>query len=194
MGSKIIKGAAVFLLLAFLLLPIIFGYDDEEYSSKSKEMSYHFEDVILTGHDEGLKQWKLVVNDLIDKGNDRTILEDLDHGEIYDEDGVVQYLLVADRGEYFRKTDIFTLRDNIIVTSNDGETMKTDILQYNENGKILTTGIVEITTKDMKLNAAALRLDVDKEIYDFSGGVTLEFEIDDTGDEQAQDESGGVEE
>ncbi len=191
MANKIIKIFLIVLLISLIFLPKIFEENEEESSSGDYEMTYTLSQVTLSGHEDGDKQWMMQVNSVLDKGNDRTELCKIDYGEIYDEEGVAKYFLTADSGEYSRRTDLFTLQDNILVTTTDGEVMKTDVLEYDQTSKFLTTGTIEIKKKDMILNASEMQLDVDEEIYDFSGDVMVEFDIEDA-DEKNQEENGGV--
>ena len=149
-------------------------------------MIYTISEVVLVGYEERERQWMLKVTEVREQSGDVTLLMGIEDGEIYDA-GAVKYFLTADRGSYQRKEDFFSLKDNVLVTSIDGEILKTDQLNYDQKKKEMTTGIVEIKTKNVLLKADQLSLDVDKEIYDFYGQISLEFTI---GEEKGEPNGG----
>lgn len=183
MATKLRRILTIVILLLFFLLPAFFKTSEEKSPAEQKEMIYNISQVVLVGHEEGERQWVLKVRKVAEQGQDVTLLTGIEDGEVYDE-GEIKYFLTADRGSYERKKDFFTLQDNVFVTSNDGEILKTDQLDYDQQKKEMTTGIVEIKTKNVLLTADQLSLDVDKEIYDFSGEVFLEFTIGDVDQER----------
>lgn len=182
MATKLRKVLVLIILLILFILPAFFKRVEENFSSEEKKMIYNISQVVLVGHEEGERQWRLKVTEVREQGEDGTLLMGIEDGEIYD-DGVIKYLLTADRGSYQRKQDLFSLKDNVLVTSTDGEVLKTDQLDYDQKKKEMTTGVVEIKTKNVLLKAEQLSLDVDKEIYDFTGMVSLEFTIGDQDEE-----------
>ncbi|AZR73966.1 LPS export ABC transporter periplasmic protein LptC [Anoxybacter fermentans] len=182
MVNKISAIGTVILLILLFLLPLAFKDQEEFIGSDEYKEQYELSDVIIVGHKDGEKQWMLKVNSIADYGKNKTILKGLDHGELY-EDGKPKYFLSADGGEYDRLTENFTLTHNVLVTTTDGESIRTDEMKYDHKKRELSSGVVEVKTNDLILHAKKMLVDVDNDIYDFSGDVKVEFIIED-GDER----------
>lgn len=189
--NKFLLFGALILILVLFFVPLLLKDYEIEFGSKNKgDAYYNLENVKLLGLKDGEKQWILQVKRVIDQGKAKTILQSLEHGELY-EDGEAKYFLSADHGEYNRRTEDFTLSSNVQVTTNDGEKILTDELYYNHMKKEMISNSVAITREDTSLQAQKMIVDVDEEVYEFVGAVEMELVIDDENDE-SQEEDGGV--
>ena len=188
-GCQLVNKLAIIagiLILILFFLPLILKNIDET-STDSKQISgYSFSNFTFIKREEGKKEWLLRVTSANESGKLKTILHGLEYGEIFAE-GQLKYYLTADGGEYNRKTEDFYLNNNVVVTSVDGQVLKTDRLLYKQKSKQMSSGKVEIIKDDVRVSANEMNVDIDQEIYDFSGEVYVEFEIED-----GQEESGGA--
>lgn len=186
MVNKLAIIAGILILILFSL-PLILKNIDDVVTDDKDTAGYSFSNFTFIKREEGKKEWLLTVTSANESGKIKTILHGLEYGEIYGE-GELKYYLTADGGEYNRKTEDFYLNNNVVVTSVDGQVLKTDRLMYKQKSKQMSSGKVEIIKDDVKVSANEMNVDIDQEIYDFSGEVYVEFEIDD----KVQEESGGA--
>lgn len=189
--NKFLVFGALILILILFFIPLLLKDHEIEFGSKNKEEAhYNLENVQLVGLKDGEKQWILQVKTVIDQGKAKTILQGLDHGELY-EDGDAKYFLSADNGEYNRRTEDFTLISNVQVTTTDGEKILTDELYYNHLKKEMSGDGVAVTRENTSLLAQKMTVDVDEEVYEFLGSVEMELIIDEE-DDESQEKDGGV--
>lgn len=178
-------GILMILVILFFLFPIILSNTEDPIKPSNKEeVQYNLNNVVLVGHKDGVKQWMLEVNSMTDRGKKETLLNGLEHGEIYD-DGDAKYFIKADGGEYNRQTEDFKLIHNVMITTDDGESMKTDEIFYEHRKKIMTTGLVEVRTEKSLVNAKKMKVDIDKDIYEFFGDIRVEFTIENDNNEDS---------
>ena len=180
MVNKILTIGGIILLIILMALPFYFrSIEKEEVTNQKKgETWYQMSGISIIGHKDGQKDWLLKINKIKDSGEKIAILKDLEHGEIY-EDNEVKYLLTADSGEYNRTTENFTLTHNVVIKSakDEDEVMHTDEMRYHQDRKILKTGNVVAKNENMTIRADKMELDVDNDLYNFTGNAIMEFTI-----------------
>lgn len=185
MGSKLAVILTIILTVVLILLPIAFKDKPDPAEERHKQPgqappapSYTLGDVTLVGHDAGQKRWELKVKGVTDQGKDLTILNGLKNGQLFT-NGEAKYFFKAGNGEYNRGSDEFKLSNNVVITTTTGESIKTNQVQYNQVMQQLNSGPVEISRKDMNVRAGQMAIDVNNEIIDLSGGVEVDFTIND---------------
>ena len=186
MASRLAVILTVIAILVLILLPIAFKNEPDPVETKPQKApeeapGYLLDNVTIVGHKNGEKKWELKVKDITDQGKEFTLLKDLEQGELF-ANGEAKYFFKAGGGEYDRKNDEFKLSHDVLITTKTGESIKTNQVQYSQTNQQLLSGPVEISRKDMNVRAGSMAIDVNNETFDLSGGVEVEFTIDDEDD------------
>ncbi len=119
--------------------------------------------LFLTEEKEGAVLWELAarIAQSFKKGN-RTLLEDL-RVTMYSEDGRV-LTLRGDRGRIDEKTRNMEVEGEVVVTSSDGISLKTDSLHYNHSRREITTKApVRIDGRGVRISGVGLLMELASE-------------------------------
>lgn len=113
---------------------------------------------------DGEKQWSLAADHaLIYDETDRVEAEEL-RIEFFNAEGLVVSVLTATRGILMRKTNDMEALGNVVVTRDDGTTLRSERLSWNDvKRKIETREFVEVTKGDDVMTGVGLECDADLE-------------------------------
>ncbi|KPK38178.1 MAG: hypothetical protein AMJ78_10385 [Omnitrophica WOR_2 bacterium SM23_29] len=121
------------------------GLSEEEAMIESEQKIMSFS---LTGYEEGgKKKWEV-------EGKSADIIADLVNlteveAKAYGEEADVT--LVADRGTFNRTSNDVHLESNVVATSTEGTTLKTDVLNWkNDEERVYTDKFVKVTRENME--------------------------------------------
>lgn len=189
MASRLAVILTLIFTLLLILLPIAFKDQPDPIENRQQQTgaaqqvpTYNLDDVTLVGHSDGQKKWELNVSGVTDQGKDLTLLNGLKNGQLF-ANGEAKYFFKAGSGEYNRRSDEFKLSNNVLITTTTGESIRTNEVQYNQLMQKLHSGPVEISRKDLNVRAGEMAIDVNNEIIDLSGGVEVDFTINDEDEE-----------
>ena len=117
--------------------------------------------VHYSGTKEGRLEWELDAMSATHKAQEElTELDDVTL-KYYREQGL-EYTMKSDRGSYNGKTGRIDASGHVVVTSNDGYTLKAAKLSFLKASKRLkSSGRVKITSKAMRVSGTGLDMDVD---------------------------------
>jgi LPS export ABC transporter protein LptC len=137
----------------------------------SPRVSQELQGVTYSHSKGGSLQWELEAKSVAQVMDGPTGLEEVKI-TYYSDDGRV-VVLVADSGEYEHSTRNATLRGNVVVTTSSGDSLKTDVLYWNQQEERLRgEGRVTMSRGHSILNGSGFELFPEIEtitIYDVDG-------------------------
>jgi len=137
----------------------------------SPQVSQELQGVRYSHSKGGNLQWELEANSVAQVMDGPASLEEVKITYYSDDGGVV--VLVADSGEYEDSTRNATLRGNVVVTTSNGDSLKTDALKWNQQEERLRgEGGVTMSRGHSIINGSGFELFPEIEtvtIYDVDG-------------------------
>lgn len=153
--------------------------EDEARSSSAEEpekplgLAQELRDVRYSQSKEGRLQWEMVASAVEQTLDGPTKLENVKI-TYYSDDGRVT-VLTADSGQYEDSTRNAALRGNVVVTTSDGNRLKTEALTWNQQSELLEgEGDVTMTRGESIIKGKKFELSPEDEtfkIYNVEGTV-----------------------
>lgn len=154
--------------------------DSEEKISKYQ---YQVDDPQLISYSNGNKRWDIESETITqpktedDDEKVRVILEKVKDGKLYS-NNKLEYKVNANKIIYFEKNKNIELYGDVELKEISGDKIFADELQWNDKKKNLKTKTgVRVKMKDGHLSAQNMHLNLEKEVIDFTGNVTMTFKI-----------------
>ena len=144
----------------------------KRFELSGTDADLRIKDVFLTEDKKGVKSWELKAKwaKMYRKGN-KTILEDL-RVKVFVE-GRKPIHITGEAGELDNKNKNITIRGNVEVVSEEGFTLRTEELSWNnEQREIVTDRPVWISSRNFRLRGQGLRIKVDEERFWLQQKVT----------------------
>lgn len=137
------------------------GEQSEQIASQNNKVPDEvISDFTTEETDSGRVKWKLTAPTANKFNAAKVLLMDKPKIEFFDELGMLQTTLTADKGEYSQVTRDMLAYGNVVVVSTDGDVLETDSLRYlNAEDKIVSDSAVKLTRGDDVLTGIGLECD-----------------------------------
>ncbi|MGM0502164.1 MAG: LPS export ABC transporter periplasmic protein LptC [Bacillota bacterium] len=107
----------------------------------------------------------------------KIILKNIQEGKLYSQQKL-EYKVDADKIVYFEQDKDIELYGNVSLVEVNGDQIFSDFFAWHEAEKKLTTDVgVTVQMDDGKLTAQKMDLDLETEVIDFSGDVSMTFKV-----------------
>lgn len=109
----------------------------------------------------GVARWRLAAREVEHRSEDKAIVVAQPHMTFFDEQGVEQGTLTAERGRVEGDYSVVRVEGAVTVVSRGGYTLSTDALTYRQaDHRLSSTSPVTLTSAGMRLEGSGLELDL----------------------------------
>lgn len=148
------------------------GSFETPVASDSKGKTFTMQDVLFNQLKKGKEDWRIITNRLssLPGSEDVMQMESVD-ARLY-ENNTDKFHIVSQNGSYDMAKQILTLRDNVKVSSQEGYTISSSLLRYDDNRKeIQTDEKVHVATDTMDIRGTGLVYNMKTGAYRIGGRV-----------------------